>query len=147
MILVAKLLKLVNYLVFKCLLPYEAELAGEVDMRHWALGVVVHPQVRIGKNVTIMGYMVTIKTTSTRKGESMYFGTFYDQAGEVFDTIHFPDSARKFPFRGRGFYSIKGKVVEDFGVHMVEVHWMDKIPMISKRAEEHMRETIFSTND
>ena len=53
MILVAKLLKLVNYVVFKCLLPYEAELAGEVDMRHWALGVVVHPQVRIGKNVTI----------------------------------------------------------------------------------------------
>jgi serine O-acetyltransferase len=53
MILVAKLLKLVNYVIFKCLLPYEAELAGEVDMRHWALGVVVHPQVRIGKNVTI----------------------------------------------------------------------------------------------
>ncbi|HYZ71432.1 MAG TPA: DapH/DapD/GlmU-related protein [Chthoniobacterales bacterium] len=53
MILVAKLLKLVNYGLFKCLLPYEAELAGEVDMRHWALGVVVHPQVRIGKNVTI----------------------------------------------------------------------------------------------
>ena len=53
MILVAKLLKLVNYVLFRCLLPYEAELAGEVDMRHWALGVVVHPQVRIGKNVTI----------------------------------------------------------------------------------------------
>jgi serine O-acetyltransferase len=53
MILIAKLLKLVNYVLFKCLLPYEAELAGEVDMRHWALGVVVHPQVSIGKNVTL----------------------------------------------------------------------------------------------
>jgi serine O-acetyltransferase len=53
MILVAKFLKLLNYVLFKCLLPYEAELAGEVDMRHWALGVVVHPQVTIGKNVTI----------------------------------------------------------------------------------------------
>lgn len=53
MILVAKLLKLANYVLFKCLLPYEAELAGEVDMRHWGLGVVVHPQVSIGKNVTL----------------------------------------------------------------------------------------------
>jgi serine O-acetyltransferase len=53
MILIAKFLKLLNYVLFKCLLPYEAELAGEVDMRHWALGVVVHPQVTIGKNVTI----------------------------------------------------------------------------------------------
>lgn len=53
MILVAKFLKLANYVLFRCLLPYEAELAGEVDMRHWALGVVVHPQVSIGKNVTI----------------------------------------------------------------------------------------------
>lgn len=101
----------------------------------------------IAQEVTIMGYMVTIKTTSTRKGEAMYFGTFYDQAGEVFDTVHFPDSARKFPFRGRGFYSIKGKVIDDFGVYLVEVHWMDKIPMINKRAEEFMRETIFERTD
>lgn len=49
----AKLLKLLNYVLFRCLLPYEAELAGEVDMRHWALGVVVHPQVTIGKNVVL----------------------------------------------------------------------------------------------
>jgi serine O-acetyltransferase len=50
---VAKALKLLNYLLFKCLLPFEAELQGEVDLRHWALGVVVHPQVRIGQNVVI----------------------------------------------------------------------------------------------
>jgi serine O-acetyltransferase len=53
MIPVAKALKLLNYVLFKCLLPFEAELEAEVDMRHWALGVVVHPQVRIGKNVTL----------------------------------------------------------------------------------------------
>ena len=38
LILVAKFLKLLNYVLSKCLLPYEAELAGEVNMRHWALG-------------------------------------------------------------------------------------------------------------
>lgn len=53
MITVAKALKLLNYVLFKCLLPFEAELEGEVDMRHWALGVVIHPQVRIGKNVVL----------------------------------------------------------------------------------------------
>jgi serine O-acetyltransferase len=53
LVFVAKLLKLLNYLLFKCLLPFEAELQGEVDLRHWALGVVIHPQVQIGKNVVI----------------------------------------------------------------------------------------------
>ena len=71
----------------------------------------------------------------------MYFGTFYDCQGEVFDTVHFPDVAKKFPFRGRGFYSIKGKVVEEFGIATIEVHGMDKLPLINKRAEEFFRES------
>jgi serine O-acetyltransferase len=57
MLFVAKLLKLLNYLLFKCLLPFEAELQSEVDLRHWALGVVVHPQVQIGKNVVIFHHV------------------------------------------------------------------------------------------
>jgi DNA polymerase-3 subunit alpha len=73
----------------------------------------------------------------------MHFGTFNDAHGEVFDTVHFPDITRKFPFRGRGFYSIRGKVVEDFGVKIIEVSWMDKLPLINKRAEEFMRENIY----
>lgn len=96
-----------------------------------------------GKPVCILGYMVTIKYTSTIKGEPMYFGTFYDKQGVVFDTVHFPDSARRFPFRGRGFYRVKGVVVEDFGVSMIEVNCMEKIPMVSQRAEEFMREEVF----
>ena len=98
---------------------------------------------KLGKQVHIVGYVVTTKNTSTLKGEPMYFGTFYDADGEVFDTVHFPSIARKYPFRGRGFYSIKGKVVEDFGVAMIEVTWMDKLPLINKRAEEFMREDVY----
>ncbi|MBZ0244323.1 MAG: DNA polymerase III subunit alpha, partial [Cyclobacteriaceae bacterium] len=45
---------------------------------------------KIGKIVTIVGYVVTTKNTSTLKGEPMHFGTFYDKDGEVFDTVHFP---------------------------------------------------------
>jgi DNA-directed DNA polymerase III PolC len=98
---------------------------------------------KLGKHVHIIGYVVTTKDTATIKNDPMHFGTFNDVHGEVFDTVHFPDIARKFPFRGRGFYAIKGKVVEDFGVKIVEVTWMDKLPLINKRAEEFMRENIY----
>lgn len=98
---------------------------------------------KAGQDVHIIGYMMTIKDTGTRKGEWMNFGTFYDPDGKVFDTVHFPEVARKYPLRGRGFYSIKGKVVNDFGIPIVEVRWMEKLSIINKRAEEFMRENIY----
>jgi DNA polymerase III alpha subunit len=97
---------------------------------------------KIGKFVSISGYVVTTKDTRTKNGDTMHFGTFLDKNGEVFDTVHFPDVATKHPFRGRGFYAIKGKVVVDFGVTTIEVTHMEKMPMINKRAEEFMREYI-----
>jgi DNA-directed DNA polymerase III PolC len=97
---------------------------------------------RVGMHISIIGYVVTTKDTRTKNGAGMYFGTFLDQNGHVFDTVHFPDIAKRFPFRGRGFYQLKGKVVEDFGVPMVEVSSMNKIPMINKRAEQFMQEQV-----
>jgi DNA polymerase-3 subunit alpha len=96
---------------------------------------------KIHQSVHIVGYCVTTKDTRTLKGETMHFGTFYDKDGSVFDTVHFPDIARKFPFRGRGFYEMTGKVVEDFGVHMIEVSSMKKVPMLHKRPEAAMLNT------
>lgn len=91
--------------------------------------------------IKIVGYLITTKDAYTMKSrEHMCFGTFYDVHGEVFDSVHFPDSARKFPFRGRGFYELKGKVTEDFGVFTIEVHSMEKLPMVSKRADEAFAE-------
>jgi DNA-directed DNA polymerase III PolC len=95
---------------------------------------------RNGKQVEIVGYVVTTKDTYSKNNQVMHFGTFYDQHGEIFDTVHFPDVAKKYPFRGRGFYSIRGKVVEDFGVATIEVSQMDKLSMVHKRAENSMRE-------
>ncbi len=63
----------------------------------------------------------------------MHFGTFYDCNGEIFDSVHFPNIATKYPFRGRGFYRMTGKVTEDFGVFAIEVADMEKMPMINKR--------------
>jgi len=97
---------------------------------------------KLGKSVTIVGYVVTTKDASTMKThQHMCFGTFYDAWGEVFDTVHFPDSAARYPFRGRGFYELKGKVTEDFGVYTIEVSCMNKLSMIHRRPEQVLQET------
>lgn len=98
---------------------------------------------KVGKQIHIIGYMVTVKDTSTKTKELMNFGTFYDRRGEVFDTVHFPDTVKKFPLRGRGFYSIKGRVIEEFGVPAIEVSSLAKLPLINKRADEFMRENNY----
>jgi DNA-directed DNA polymerase III PolC len=98
-----------------------------------------------GKQVHIVGYIVTTKDAWTMKTkEHMAFGTFYDVQGEAFDTVHFPNSARQFPFRGRGFYSMKGRVTEDFGVYAIDVTWMEKLPMVSKRGDQALAESMSS---
>ena len=86
---------------------------------------------RLNQKVEMIGYHITTKNTTTKGGKSMYFGTFYDADGMVFDTTHFPMSAKKYPFRGRGFYWLVGKVVEDFGYPMVEISYMEKLPMLT----------------
>ena len=90
---------------------------------------------KLGKQISIVGYVVDIKNTSTRNGDLMHFGAFYDKHGIFFDTVHFPNVARDYPFRGRGFYRMKGKVVEDFGVPIIEVHWMEKLPLIDRNKQ------------
>jgi DNA polymerase-3 subunit alpha len=87
---------------------------------------------KLGKEVAMVGYLVTTKDTRTKNKDLMHFGTFYDCEGIVFDTVHFPNTAKQHPFRGRGFYGIRGKVVEDFGVPIVEVHSMKKLPLVKK---------------
>ncbi len=76
--------------------------------------------------ITTRGYMTSVKHTRTIKGEGMYFGTFIDRDGEFLDTVHFPPVALKYPFRGRGIYRIKGRVVEEFGFCSIEVLEMTK---------------------
>lgn len=49
----AKLLKMSNFFLFKCLLPFEAEVAPDILLEHYALGIVMHPNVTIGRGVRI----------------------------------------------------------------------------------------------
>jgi hypothetical protein len=37
---------------------------------------------------------------------------------------------------------MKGKVSEDFGVYAIDVHWMNKLPMVSKRADQVFAEVM-----
>ncbi|MBC7902644.1 MAG: DNA polymerase III subunit alpha [Gemmatimonadaceae bacterium] len=75
----------------------------------------------LGKEINMLGYLVTSKPVHTIKNETMFFHTFIDEAGEWLDTIFFPQTARQFPLRGKGFYALKGKVVDEFGVFSLEV--------------------------
>ncbi len=108
------------------LVAREDEPAGKVRRGHTAASMVRG----LGKRVQIEGYLVTIKPTRTIKGQEMNFGTWLDRDGYFFDTTHFPDAVRKWPFRGRGVYRIIGIVVDDFGVISVDVESMEKLPFV-----------------
>jgi DNA-directed DNA polymerase III PolC len=82
------------------------------------------------KTVQILGYLVTIKPTRTIKGQEMNFGTWLDASGHFFDTLHFPDVLKRFPFKGRGIYRLTGIVTDDFGVYSIAVSHMEKLPYL-----------------
>jgi len=84
---------------------------------------------QVGKNVRMLGLLVTIKYVRTIKREWMHFGTFIDVNGRFFDTVHFPKAVVACPFRGDGVYLIKGKIVEEFGFPSMNVEKMAKMPL------------------
>lgn len=49
----ARMVKTLNYMLHKCLLPAEAEVGNGLILEHYALGLVMHPQVKIGNRCRI----------------------------------------------------------------------------------------------
>ncbi|WP_234364042.1 helix-hairpin-helix domain-containing protein [Lunatibacter salilacus] len=88
----------------------------------------------LGKTVEILGRLVTTKDVRTVNREYMAFGTFLDSRGDWLDTVHFPNTLRRFPFQGKGFYRLKGRVVQEFGVFALEVASMKKVGFKDKKA-------------
>lgn len=86
----------------------------------------------IGQTISIVGYLITIKHTVTSKSERMHFGTFIDLDGDWIDTVHFPPSARQFPFTGPGCYHIIGKVVEEYDFISIEVSAMKRLAIVDR---------------
>ena len=56
----------------------------------------------------------------------MSFGTFIYAEMNWIDTVHLP-SFKRYPIERSGFYRAKGKVVTDFDVCSLEVHYMEKV--------------------
>jgi DNA-directed DNA polymerase III PolC len=81
----------------------------------------------LGREVQVLGYLITTKPVNTVRKEIMYFGTFIDAAGDWLDTVHFPPVEKQYPLTGKGFYQVRGKVVEEFGAFSIEVHTCKKV--------------------
>lgn len=81
----------------------------------------------VGSRYRMLGKLVTEKHFRTFKGDIMAFATFVDATGEAFDTIHFPQVLKSWPFQGDGVYLLLGKVTEEFGQPSLEVEKMSRL--------------------
>ncbi len=61
------MVKAANYFLHRCLLPAEAVVGEGLVLEHYALGVVIHPQVKIGRDCRIYHH-VTLAAESCLGG-------------------------------------------------------------------------------
>ncbi|UYQ91844.1 DNA polymerase III subunit alpha [Chitinophaga horti] len=103
---------------------------------------------KVGQQVKVLGYLVTLKYIRTSKGDPMCFGTFLDREMNFVDTVHFPQSLGRYPFQKGGFYVLEGLVTEEFGVITINVQAMKKIGYFEDRvfegpsAQRHVAERL-----
>lgn len=83
----------------------------------------------LGQLVKMVGWYVCEKTVQTKTGKLMWFGSFLDVEGNFFDTVHFPNTTKEYPFTGAGCYLIYGKVVDEYGFASIEVLKFAKLPI------------------
>ncbi|MFH0755768.1 MAG: DNA polymerase III subunit alpha [Bacteroidota bacterium] len=82
----------------------------------------------LGRKVRMLGNLVTIKYVRTKHHQWMHFGCFLDAEGEFFDVVNFPDSLKRYPYKGQGIYLIYGEITEEFGFPGMTVEKMAKLP-------------------
>jgi error-prone DNA polymerase len=81
------------------------------------------------KTVRMLAYLISRKHVPTKRGD-MYFGTWIDSEGHFFDTAHFADSLRSYPFQGGGCYLLSGIVEVDYHFPTITISKMAKMPFI-----------------
>lgn len=94
----------------------------------------------IGETVWVKGYLIHRKRTSTKGGQNMFFGTFLDEEGQWLDSVHFPEVAKKYFFRGKGVYKVRGKVVEDHSCITIEADYMEKMDVVEDPRYSEVRD-------
>jgi len=82
-----------------------------------------------GRQVTMVGWLVTGKTVLTSEGDPMKFISFEDTTG-IYETVFFPKVYNRYcHMLGTSRpYIIKGRVEEDFGSINVNVGWIGFLP-------------------
>ena len=51
--LLPRIIQKLNVLVFHCYIPYQAEIGNGFEVGYWGVGVVIHPRVKMGRNVFV----------------------------------------------------------------------------------------------
>ncbi|AZB28335.1 DNA polymerase III subunit alpha [Chryseobacterium balustinum] len=115
------------------------------------------------KQVKMLAYLISRKHVPIKKRghpgqkDNMYFGTWIDAEGQYFDTAHFPDSLRQFPFKEGGIYLLLGTVEVDYHFPTITITKMSKMPLIAdprysmdedkaKEVENSLREDVSMTS-
>ena len=93
------------------------------SVKHW-------PK-HIGETIQILGYLVTVKHSKTVKGEHMQFATFQEHNGQIFDTVHFPPTVKRYVLKDRGVYLLTGRIQDELGYLSLEVDFIERCPMIA----------------
>jgi len=96
------------------------------------------------KTVKMLAYLISRKHVPTKVGD-MYFGTWIDADGEFFDTAHFADCLRNYPFHGGGCYLLLGRVEVDYHFPTITITKMAKMPFIADPRYSATDEKRFQT--
>ncbi|MCD0456367.1 DNA polymerase III subunit alpha [Chryseobacterium sp. LC2016-27] len=89
------------------------------------------------RQVKMLAYLISRKHVPIKKKnhpgqkDDMFFGTWIDAEGQYFDTAHFPDSLKKFPFKEGGIYLLLGTVEVDYHFPTVTITKMAKMPLVA----------------
>lgn len=94
------------------------------------------------QTVKMLAYLISLKHVPT-KGGDMFFGTWIDIEGQYFDTAHFADCLKKYPFQGNGCYLLQGKVEVDYHFPTITIEKMAKMPFIPDPRYSHSKEKQF----
>lgn len=84
---------------------------------------------REGQTVRIVAHLVAWKTVYIKPNSMMKFGTFLDAHGDFIDTVHFSQSLKRYPLRGKGLYLIEGKCTLAQGCPSIEVQRCALMPL------------------
>ena len=71
---IPKLLKTFNFLLFHAVLPYQAEVERDIELQHYGLGIVIHPNVKIGHRVKIYHGVTLASETWIGSPHKIYIG-------------------------------------------------------------------------